>query len=579
MIFNAAVYGEKFDQISGAATDLLGSTQFHDTEYKEQLTKEINTFKERGFLTVAFVGEYSAGKSTIISALTSRRDLKISADIATDTTAEYPWHGVKVIDTPGLWTERKDHDATTLAAISRADLLVYCLTYSLFDTTTLNSFHKLAFDMNYQTKMMLLVNKMSAEGGDDDEKIQNYTASLKDSLRPHELTRFPTFFCDARDYIEGTDDKDSELIELSRFNKLTEGLNQFVEEKGALARLDTPLRIVLSYLDRASDIAARNGSEDDAFAQLLTNMTRSAEKNRQALRGNIDGILLELEQHISKLGRSLAQQIGISESIELDLKKSELTIQEYCQKASQAYQETIENTAKSIQEDLGKDFNSPLMDTYIKYATAKLKHIDSSQSTIAIGLKKNLDSLKSIASKVGIPINQALSHTITGKASNYATASGGIAKATQVSGSALHSGIYATGKFIGYSFKPWQAVNLAKNIGNAVAVVGVVLSIASIFMDAASEVEEVNNERKISEAKRDLINEYQNIALSLVKNFRDGLQNIEHELFGQVEILISEARSEQEESQAVANETIRKIITIRKLSNELLSDIAGHQKS
>ena len=138
MTLNAAVYGKKFDQICDAVINLLGSTEFHNSEYKDKFIKEINAFKERGFLTVAFVGEYSAGKSTIISALINRRDLKISADIATDSTTEYPWHGIKVIDTPGLWTERKDHDAITLDAISRADLLVYCLTYSLFDTTTLD---------------------------------------------------------------------------------------------------------------------------------------------------------------------------------------------------------------------------------------------------------------------------------------------------------------------------------------------------------------------------------------------------------------------------------------------------------
>jgi len=194
-----------------------------------------------------------------------------------------------------------------------------------------------------------------------------------------------------------------------------------------------------------------------------------------------------------------------------------------------------------------------------------------------VGLKRNLDSLKGIASNVGIPIKEALSHTITGSASNYASAGGGLAKATQVSGSALHSVVYSTGKMVGYSFKPWQAINLAKNIGNAVAVVGVVLSIASIFMDVASEVEEVNNEKKVSEAKRDLINEYENIAQSLVKNFRDELQAVEKERIGQVETMISNTRIKQEEDLAVSNGTMGKIVAIRKSSNELLSDISSQK--
>jgi hypothetical protein len=90
-------------------------------------------------LTVAFVGQYSAGKSTIISALTGRRDIHIDADIATDKTAPYDWNGIRVIDTPGLFTDRHDHDEITYEAIAKADLLVFCLTYMLFDTLTVET--------------------------------------------------------------------------------------------------------------------------------------------------------------------------------------------------------------------------------------------------------------------------------------------------------------------------------------------------------------------------------------------------------------------------------------------------------
>ena len=420
--------------------------------------------------------------------------------------------------------------------------------------------------------MMLVVNKMSAESGEDEEKIKSYISSLKDSLIPYELERFPIYFCDALDYIEGTDANDAELIELSRFDTLVSGLNDFVDSKGALARLETPIRIALNYVDKVSDIALRNDTEDDAFTQLLTKISRSSSKNRQLLRSTVEGLLLDLERSISEIGRSLAQQIGISESMEFDLRKSEIDIKKLCEETTNAFELAVEKTVKDLQADIDRDLNSPLMNTYINYAETKIDSVDDSQSHISDSIKKNLNTFSNIATKIGVPINQSLSTTLSGSASNYV---GGIAKATQVSGSLLHSGVYSAGKLVGYSFKPWQAVNLAKNIGNAVAVVGVVISIASIFMDASSEVEEANNERKISEAKRDLINEYKNTSQSLVKGFQDTLKNIEQELFSQVESMISDARKDQELSKASSNTMVKKIIDIRTIANTLLLDIGN----
>ncbi|MHC5759567.1 GTPase [Nostoc sp.] len=102
-------------------------------------------------MTVAFVGQYNAGKSTTISALTGQRDIKIDSDIATDVTATYDWNSIKVIDTPGLFTDRQDHDEITYEAINKADLLVFNLTYMLFDLITIENFKKLAYEKGYSS--------------------------------------------------------------------------------------------------------------------------------------------------------------------------------------------------------------------------------------------------------------------------------------------------------------------------------------------------------------------------------------------------------------------------------------------
>ena len=76
---------------------------------QQSLVEDIKEHQERAALTVAFVGQYNAGKSTTISALTGRRDVRIDSDVATNETSVYQWNGIKVIDTPGLFADRSDH--------------------------------------------------------------------------------------------------------------------------------------------------------------------------------------------------------------------------------------------------------------------------------------------------------------------------------------------------------------------------------------------------------------------------------------------------------------------------------------
>lgn len=128
--FNAAIITEKFNIICNNLNNFLSNEQSF-SQIKNKLNQDLQQYKQEALISVAFVGQYSAGKSTIISALTGKRDIKIDADIATDKTTSYNWNGIKIIDTPGLFTDRADHDAITYQTIDQADLLVFSLTYML----------------------------------------------------------------------------------------------------------------------------------------------------------------------------------------------------------------------------------------------------------------------------------------------------------------------------------------------------------------------------------------------------------------------------------------------------------------
>ena len=83
-------------------------------------------------VSLVFAGQYSAGKSTIIRALTHDPTIVSGLGVTTTETHCYNWNGLNVIDTPGICTGRySDHDEKAQRAIANADMLVYVVTEDL----------------------------------------------------------------------------------------------------------------------------------------------------------------------------------------------------------------------------------------------------------------------------------------------------------------------------------------------------------------------------------------------------------------------------------------------------------------
>ena len=95
-----------------------------------------------GPISIVFAGQYSAGKSSIVKALTGNEEIEIGQTVTTQVVTEYPWHGMLIIDTPGIGTglgSYKEHDVKSLDAINRSDVLVYVVTSDGFEKLTLTA--------------------------------------------------------------------------------------------------------------------------------------------------------------------------------------------------------------------------------------------------------------------------------------------------------------------------------------------------------------------------------------------------------------------------------------------------------
>ena len=128
-------------------------------------------------VSLVFAGQYSAGKSSILKALTGIDGIAIGEGITTQEAHSYDWNGIEVIDTPGIHTTlRPDHDEISYQAIANSDMLVYVVTQELFDDFIGQNFRRLLLEKDKAGEMILIVNKMADIGN----TIENRETKLKD---------------------------------------------------------------------------------------------------------------------------------------------------------------------------------------------------------------------------------------------------------------------------------------------------------------------------------------------------------------------------------------------------------------
>ncbi|CAD5915312.1 LeoA/HP0731 family dynamin-like GTPase [Planktothrix agardhii] len=568
--FKSALVGEKFNKILDYFDKSLADGNLLElTKIREKLREELKEYREDGVLSVAFIGQYSSGKSTIISALTGNRDIKIDADIATDKTTAYNWNGIKIIDTPGLFTERQDHDQITYEAINKADLLVFCLTYMLFDSITVENFKNLAYNKGYRWKMMLVVNKMSDGAGEEEELIANYRESLAQALKPYSLDEFPVCFIDAKDYCEGIDEKEDFLIEISRFQTFINALNKFVQKRSAFVKFDTPIRIALGFVDEAELIFTRNSPEDNAFLEILTRLSRILRKERSRLQTKVKNITLKMSSHIVKEGTVLANAVG-TEDFALLNQQSELNVKKHYETA----EAELQNVITAAVEDVRQEFEAIFQDNLVQSFVACLdKNQTVSANNFSTGidmerLKSQVTWIKAIGETAGVQVSKLATNNF------LKTGAEGFLHSIDVAGSSLHQAVLEVGKFVGFKFKPWQAVGIAKDIGNVASFLGPALALVSVGVEAWEMHNEHQRQQKMADIRRDITSHFQVIAKDLEDQILQHEKDFEQQVYEEIDKKIAQARQDQQEAIAASNTGLQKLIKIRNNLGTILDYIS-----
>ena len=472
----------------------------------EKTKRRIKEVEDESRLKIAFVGQHNAGKSTIVSALTKDRSIKISSNVETDETASYEWNDVLLYDTPGLYAGVKStHDASALEAIKESDILIFCITSSLFDDLMIENFVDLAYNKAYKRKIILIVNKMSQEDAPYEELKENYIKTLRTTLEEQggNLADFPLAFIDAKDYKDGVEDDDAELMEISHFDSFIDLLNEQISLKGFLAKIGTKCNILL---DSIGDAIASTGTETDKNMMVVLDRTgRTIRSYKKEMKSELNRIGLDLRSAILDIGSILTDMIGVKEITVDDQneinKKIEAKAEEYVRIIEKNLSEKMHEMDDEIEEDLSSEIGTYVFHD-INTDEVKANSVYSKRYSKFVSEYGNMSKmLKNESAKLA--------------QMSFSNGASVFAKVSSSSGSQMHNIVLNVGHFFGAKFKPWGAVKIASGIGKVATIAGPVLAAADLAITAVTAIQEEKHRKEVQDAKKSSFNSFSSIASDL----------------------------------------------------------------
>lgn len=263
-------------------------------------------------IKLVFVGQYSAGKSSIIKMLTNE-DVAIGEKITTQSASAYPWNGLEIIDTPGIHTElRPDHDDLTYEQINHAALLIFVITNEGFSQRLGDHFRTLAIDQKRAANMVLVVNKMDrAAQGNTLEQQQVIARDLEKVTQPYKPSDLYLSFLDTSSYFKALEETDerrrTRRLERSGHDTFVDNLNKFVKDHKTLAKVTKPLYTIADILRGVIE----SGTNDKnnavvAFTDTIEHKKDLVVEGKKQYERNVKELLTQFKNDVEKIGRDVA---------------------------------------------------------------------------------------------------------------------------------------------------------------------------------------------------------------------------------------------------------------------------------
>jgi len=478
--------------------------------------------------TLAFVGQYNAGKSTLIKGLTQNANITIDGDVCTEAVTEYDWGGLRIIDTPGIHAGFPTHDDLTEQQVSRSHLLIFVITGELFGEPMARYFRDLSFEKGFGPKIMLVVNKMDSDSGSAEDKRHD----IELVTHPFRLEDFRTVFVSGETYLDALGEKNSSaqtaLIDKSGMPELMAGLDNFAKECGLLGSLSAPLFEVKSIATQAAGICSTDRPEERAALELLSRRSHILRDSRARLSNHVKDLLNAALADLSLIGDGAAGEITPS--------NKEVVIQDAMTQAESTARERVEKLKTDITAAIGAE-QVTLQNDLSRLAQGDLASMLRTENEIVAGFGAEVEfkGVSTSSKDPSVAENIRRASTIANGIGEWmvrvSTGSKGISGWGKMAavGSDAHKAIYNTGKFFGYAFKPWEAAGYASKLAKIGKVLGPIAAILQVVGQIIEEKMEDDERVKFQSARTETR-----------AIFRDGATAVRQEFLSQFEAFLND---------------------------------------
>lgn len=457
-------------------------------------------------IRIVFVGQYSAGKSSILSILTGKK-LEVGQGVTTNKCNFLDWNGIEVVDTPGIHTQKRpDHDEITYNAMSEADLLVFVCTAEGFSEGLGTHFRKLLVEKGKGNEMMLVFNKMenSKYGNTKEGQEEFFKCDVLPVISPEYSAEdlFVTYV-DTNSYLDSLEaegEYKEMLFEMSGFSTLYENINKFIEKKKVLGKCTTSLYKLEQMLSEALSQFKTGDICVDGSIELLNQQRKALVEAKEHIKTESYNIIRRNTQEVRNWGYDIANQLSSSdneEEVNRRLKEKYDATDSIYQKAAKELEEVIQLENKELQKFISNLEKSEFASSLKSAIERKIGDIKMSQQTAS--------KLKTGAEKAG-EAGKWLSNFATGK--NAGTGWDTIFKLGTYSGSDAHQVVLKVGQFFGHKFKPWEAVKTASKIGKFGKILGVGGTLVGVGLQIWDDLQESQTEKQLISYRSDIRNTF-----------------------------------------------------------------------
>jgi predicted GTPase len=464
-----------------------------DDELGREKLAELEELDQAGRPRICFVGDYNSGKSSLIKRLLIDdgqpvpEELEVRGNPTTTGVAQFDWGGVQLVDTPGFQSGNDVHDWTTLQDFSSAALVVYVFHPNLI--------------LGDEGAMRLVLNGCRSRGLVPKKRRTIFLINRADELgcdAPKSPERFRTLV-------------ERKKTELS-LALASRGIEIAPEQ--ILCVASDPYGLIGDRRDASPSLYDANRSWDGirAFHQafrelkpeLLTNgkdhalleggLSRLA-STMELHNGTIEGLCLEVDA-LRGLVTQLDKAIGEGHRLaDAEVSKVARHIQVFTDNLiEQCMAANGPGKLQEMSEEVNKWWEHPgLASELAHWCDAAAKHFTEWCEQVEDQVQRRWESreFRSV-----IKNHVGAEYQYRGPVDNAHRAPEGIAAASRLMKGASREVVLEVGRAVGFKFKPWGAVKMAKNLSKAGAVlawIGVawdVVEFARAEQRAAKEEEE-----------------------------------------------------------------------------------------